>query len=58
MAQTIEECLDYLAAARESVEELSLAADREDQLKQDEKPFEKGSGYREEADGRMPLVLR
>ncbi len=27
MAQTIQECLDYLAAARESVEELSLAAD-------------------------------
>ena len=26
MAQTIQECLDYLAAARESVEELSLAA--------------------------------
>ena len=36
MAQTIQECLDYLAAARESVEELSLAADREEQLKQDE----------------------
>ena len=35
MAQTIQECLDYLAAARESVEELSLAADREEQLKQD-----------------------
>ena len=41
MAQTIEECLDYLAAARESVEELSLAADREDQLKQDESRLKK-----------------
>ncbi len=36
MAQTLQECLDYLAAARESVDELSLAADRETQLKQDE----------------------
>ena len=41
MAQTIEECLDYLAAARESVEELSLAADREEQLKQDEARLKK-----------------
>ena len=41
MAQTIEECLDYLAAARESVEELSLAADREEQLKQDETRLKK-----------------
>ncbi len=36
MAQTIEECLDYLESAREAVNELSLAADREEQLKQDE----------------------
>ena len=41
MAQTIQECLDYLAAARESVEELSLAADREEQLKQDESRLKK-----------------
>ena len=41
MAQTIQECLDYLAAARESVEELSLAADREEQLKQDENRLKK-----------------
>lgn len=41
MAQTIQECLDYLAAARESVEELSLAADREEQLKQDESRLRK-----------------
>ena len=41
MAQTIEDCLAYLAAARESVEELSLAADREDQLKQDESRLKK-----------------
>ena len=52
MAQTIEECLDYLAAARESVEELSLAADREEQLKQDETRLKKISGCRKEADGR------
>lgn len=41
MAQTIQECLDYLAAARESVDELSLAADRETQLKQDESRLKK-----------------
>ena len=41
MAQTIQECLDYLAAARESVEELSLAADREEQLKQHESRLKK-----------------
>ena len=36
MAQTIEECLNYLESARDAVNELSLAADREEQLKQDE----------------------
>lgn len=41
MAQTIQECLDYLSAARESVDELSLAADRETQLKQDESCLKK-----------------
>ena len=41
MAQTIQECLDYLAAARESVEEMSLAEDREEQLKQDESRLKK-----------------
>ena len=52
MAQTIEECLDYLAAARESVEELSLAADREEQLKQDEARLKKSLDAEKKADGR------
>lgn len=35
MAQSAQECLDFLEKARESVEELSIAEDRQRQLKQD-----------------------
>lgn len=36
MVQTAEECLDFLGKAREAVDELSVVADREKQLEQDE----------------------
>ena len=57
MAQTIEECLDYLAAARESVEELSLAADREEQLKQDEARL-KNPWMQKKSRWQMPLEVQ
>lgn len=41
MAQTIEECLNYLEAAEKSVGELSEAADREAKLKQKENQIRK-----------------
>ena len=41
MAQTAEEYLEFLENARVTVEDLSIVADREKQLKQDENRLEK-----------------
>ena len=41
MAQTIEECLAFLNGARDALDELSLLAEQEERLSQEEERLEK-----------------